>query len=209
MADPFAGLPFSVPVQYQGIIEMASQSSGIPATVLASQIQAESGFNPNATSSAGAEGIAQFEPATAADNGVNPWDPNSAIPGMAHLDSQYLAQFGSLDLALAAYNAGPGAVTNAGNQIPAIPETQKYVSSILQNAGLPGPTGTVPNPADNTTGASTSSILSLLGSVDSPDFWKRIGKGAIGAGLLAGGLFFLVSKQPGTMKPVRELVNIP
>ena len=71
---------------------------------------AESNFNPFAVSPAGAQGIAQFMPATAAAYGLDdPFDAEAAIDAQAHLMSDLLGQFGSVALALAAYNAGPGA----------------------------------------------------------------------------------------------------
>ena len=92
---------------------------------------AESGFDPNAGSPAGAQGIAQFMPGTAASYGLtNPFDPVAAIDAQAHLMSDLLRQFGSPELALAAYNAGPGAVEPC-NCIPPYPETQAYVTRIL------------------------------------------------------------------------------
>lgn len=204
-----SGLPFSVPAQYVPLIEISAARWGVPDTLLASQLNSESGFNANAKSSAGAEGIAQFEPGTAASIGVNPWIPSSAIDGMAQLDAQYNAQFGSWDLALAAYNAGPGAVQQAGNQVPNIPETQKYVSSVLANAGLASDTGSGSSSASGASNSGFGGIVSLLANIDSGTFWTRIGKGAIAAGIIGGGLFFLVKKEPGTMKPMKELVNIP
>lgn len=209
--NPFSGLPFSVPGQYQGEILMASQRWGIPANVLAAQLEQESGFDKNAQSSAGAEGIAQFEPGTAAQFGLNPWDPFASIDDMAKLDAQYVRQFGSIDLALAAYNAGPGAVQSAGNQVPAIPQTQQYVNSILEKASLAGPTGSTGSFAGTDTGQSApgdlSASTSLLGNIVDPEFWKRVGKGAAGAGIVGVGVYFLVSKQPGGFKPIKEIVN--
>jgi hypothetical protein len=204
MTSPFAGLPFQVPAIYQGYILMASQRWGIPANVLAAQLNQESGFNPDATSSAGAEGIAQFEPGTAQSEGVNPWEPSSAIDGMAKLDAQYVQEFGSIDLALAAYNAGPGQIHDG--QIPAIPQTQAYVSRILQMAGEAGPTGATTEPSSGS--GSTASLSTLLTNLDDPTFWKRIGKGAVAAGIVGVGAYFLLEKEPGSMKPVRDLVNM-
>ena len=92
---------------------------------------AESNFNPFAESGAGAQGIAQFIPSTAAAYGLrDPFDPEAAIDAQAHLMSDLLRRFGSPSLALAAYNAGPAAVAACGC-VPAIPETQAYVSRIL------------------------------------------------------------------------------
>ena len=90
-----------------------------------------SNFNPNAVSPAGAQGIAQFMPATAIAYGLDdPFDPEQAIEAQATMMGELLAQFGSVELALAAYNAGPGAVAGC-NCIPPYPETQAYVVRIM------------------------------------------------------------------------------
>jgi cell wall-associated NlpC family hydrolase len=89
----------------------------------------ESGFNPSAVSSAGALGLMQFMPATAAGLGVDPLKPSSAVNGAAKYLAQHLRDFGSIDLALAAYNAGPGAVRQYGG-IPPYEETQNYVTKV-------------------------------------------------------------------------------
>ena len=93
---------------------------------------AESGFDPSAVSPAGAQGIAQFMPGTAAAYGLrDPFDPEAAIDAQARLMADLLRQLrGSIPLALAAYNAGPGAVAPC-MCIPAYPETQAYVARIL------------------------------------------------------------------------------
>jgi soluble lytic murein transglycosylase-like protein len=92
---------------------------------------AESGFDPYAVSPAGAQGIAQFMPGTAAAYGLrDPFDPESAIEAQARLMSSLLRRFGSVRLALAAYNAGPGAVA-ACHCVPPYPETAAYVTRIL------------------------------------------------------------------------------
>jgi soluble lytic murein transglycosylase-like protein len=112
----------------------------VAAGLIAAQLEAESGFNPNAVSPAGAEGIAQFMPGTAASYGLrDPFDAVAAIDAEAHLMSDLLHQFGSTSLALAAYNAGPGPVL-ACQCVPSIPETQAYVARIL---GLMGASGQV------------------------------------------------------------------
>ena len=96
----------------------------------------ESGGNPNAVSPAGAQGLYQFMPYTARGFGItNPFDPAQSTFGAALYLRDLYKRFGSWDLALAAYNAGPGAVEAAGNRIPNIPETQQYVHSILSMLG--------------------------------------------------------------------------
>lgn len=92
--------------------------------------------NPNAVSPAGAQGIAQFMPATAAAYGLrDPFDPVAAIAAQARLMGELLAQFGgSVELALAAYNAGPGAVRRHGG-IPPYAETRNYVQKVTSLLG--------------------------------------------------------------------------
>src|SRR5688572_11003322 len=91
----------------------------------------ESSGNPFARSPAGAQGIAQFMPGTAAAMGLaDPFDPDASIDAQARLMRDLLGRFGSVPLALAAYNAGPGAVAACGC-IPPFPETRSYVARIL------------------------------------------------------------------------------
>jgi len=131
-------LPAFVPEAYAAPIGRASQRWSVSATLLAAQLQQESGFNPNAVSSAGARGIAQFMPDTAAAYGLaDPTDAAAAIDAQAHLMRDLLRQFGSVPLALAAYNAGPKRVLECGC-VPPIPETTAYVAAIL---GLMGGAG--------------------------------------------------------------------
>ncbi len=132
----------TVPAAYVSTIEQAASANGIPSSLLAGLIQQESGFNPNAVSSAGAEGIAQFMPATAAGLGVEPYDPTSAISGAAQMLGSYTRQFGSYADALAAYNAGSSAVERYGG-IPPYAETQAYVPAVLSLAGLSDSDGSV------------------------------------------------------------------
>ena len=101
-----------MPERFAPILRDAAQRWNVSAKLLAAQLYAESGFNPFAVSSAGAQGIAQFMPATARAFGLeNPFDPEQAIHAQARFMRDLLRQFGSVPLALAAYNAGPGAVS--------------------------------------------------------------------------------------------------
>jgi hypothetical protein len=127
----------SVPAAYAGTIEQAASSNGIPASLLAALLYHESRFEPNVVSSAGAEGIAQFMPATAAGMGINPADPTQSIEGAAKLLGSYTRQFGSYGDALAAYDAGSSADERYGG-IPPYAETQAYVPAVLSLAGLSG-----------------------------------------------------------------------
>lgn len=137
-------LPSFVPARYAPMIARAAQRWSVGAALLAAQLYAESNFNPFAQSSAGAQGIAQFTPGTAAAYGLsNPYDPAAAIDAQAHLMHDLLRRFGTVPLALAAYNAGPGAVAACGC-IPPFPETRGYVARIiglLRGAGDPAGLG--------------------------------------------------------------------
>ncbi|MCO5326467.1 MAG: transglycosylase SLT domain-containing protein [Solirubrobacterales bacterium] len=125
------GLPAFVPGAYREPLLSSAARWNVSAALLAAQLFAESNFNPNAGSSAGAQGIAQFMPSTAAAYGLDdPYDPVASIDAQAHLMTDLLRQFGSPELALAAYNAGPGAVGSC-NCIPPYPETQAYVAKIM------------------------------------------------------------------------------
>jgi len=127
-----------VPARFATPIIRAAQRFGVSAHLLAAQLYAESNFNPFARSAAGAEGIAQFMPGTAAALGLrDPFDAAAAIDAQARLMRDLLGRFGSVPLALAAYNAGPGAVEACGC-IPPYAETRAYVARIL---GLLGGAG--------------------------------------------------------------------
>jgi soluble lytic murein transglycosylase-like protein len=131
---PAAGeraLPAWVPERYAPAILRAAQRWSVSAALLAAQLQAESQFDPDAVSRAGALGIAQFMPETARAYGLrDPFDPEAAIDAQAHLMHDLLRRFGSVPLALAAYNAGPRPVEACGC-VPPYPETQAYVARIL------------------------------------------------------------------------------
>ncbi|MBZ5737815.1 transglycosylase SLT domain-containing protein [Nocardioides mangrovi] len=116
---------------YASLFESASAKYGVSAGLLSAVAEQESGYNPSATSPAGAQGLMQLMPATADGLGVsNPYDAAQSVDGAAKLLSSLLDRFGRTDLALAAYNAGPGAVLRYGG-IPPYPETTNYVRSVL------------------------------------------------------------------------------
>jgi hypothetical protein len=120
-----------VPQRFAAPIARAAQRWSVAGALLAAQLYKESNFNPFARSPAGAQGIAQFMPGTARAYGLDdPFDAARAIDAQAHMMRDLLRQFGSVPLALAAYNAGPGRVKSCGC-IPPFPETQAYVADIL------------------------------------------------------------------------------
>ena len=124
-------LPSFVPPRFAPAIDRAAPRWSVSAALLAAQLYAESNFNPFAVSSAGAQGIAQFMPGTGRSYGLsNPFDPEQSIDAQAHLMRDLLRRFASVPLALAAYNAGPGAVARC-MCIPPYPETRGYVARIL------------------------------------------------------------------------------
>ncbi len=117
---------------YEPLIREAEVRYRLPPGLMQALVWAESRFNPMAISPAGAAGLAQLMPATARELGVrNRHDPAQNIDGGARYLRQMLDRFGEVHLALAAYNAGPGAVTRAGG-IPRNRETPAYVRSVLQ-----------------------------------------------------------------------------
>jgi hypothetical protein len=133
-----AVLPSFVPGRFRDPLVASAAKWNVSAALLAAQLMAESNFNPFAVSPVGAEGIAQFMPSTAASYGLtDPFNPVEAIDAQAHLMSDLIHQFGSPELALAAYNAGPAPV-EACHCVPAIPETSAYVARIMALLGGAG-----------------------------------------------------------------------
>ena len=127
---------------YAPLIERAAARYGLDPALLSGLIEQESGFDPTASSSAGALGLTQLMPSTAASLGVSePLNPAQSIEGGARYLSQLLHQFGGNTAnALAAYNAGPGAVAQYGG-VPPYPETQQYVAKVLGYAASYSPSG--------------------------------------------------------------------
>ncbi|APX88718.1 transglycosylase [Brevirhabdus pacifica] len=115
--------------QYLSHARQAARRHGIPEDLFLRLVQQESGWNPRAKSSKGALGLAQLMPATARGLGVDPHDPVSNLEGGARYLKRQFKRFGDWRHALAAYNAGPGAVAKY-NGIPPYRETRNYVRII-------------------------------------------------------------------------------
>lgn len=123
--------PAFVPEQWRDALVRASSRWNVPIELLAAQLYAESNFNPFAVSGAGAKGLAQFTPGTARAYGLDdPFDGAASIDAQAHLMHDLLARYKTAALALAAYNAGGGAVDRY-HGIPPFAETQGYVAKVL------------------------------------------------------------------------------
>lgn len=135
---PMPGLPNS---PFVATARLDAAAAGVPVQIFVNQINQESGFNPGAVSPAGAIGIAQFLPSTAAGLGIDPHDPNQSLRGAAELMASYLNTYnGNIDMALAAYNAGPGTVNGAVARCGATnfrsclaQMTQDYIHAITGN----------------------------------------------------------------------------
>lgn len=121
---------------YDAYFQEAARTYNVPAALLLAICKTESDFSPNVISGAGAIGLMQLMPETATSLGVsNPYDPYQNIMGGAKFISQLVEQFknypNGLELAVAGYNAGPGAVIKYGYSVPPYPETQAYVKKVL------------------------------------------------------------------------------
>jgi soluble lytic murein transglycosylase-like protein len=149
--------------QIKAAVSASAVSHGVDPALALAVAQTESNYNPSAVSGAGAVGVFQLMPGTAAGLGVvNSFDPLQNIEGGVTYLGSLLSQFGGdVSLALAAYNAGPGNVAKYGG-IPPFPETQNYVAKILASLGFG--TGTVDASVwnDGETGAAVISTAGLV-----------------------------------------------
>ena len=131
--------------QYHSLIEEHAAINSVSADLVRAVIQAESAFNPRALSIKGAMGLMQLMPATAAEFGViDPYDPAENIRAGVKYLKQLLDRYeGRVELALAAYNAGPGAVKKYGGAVPPYRETRAYVAKIRGQVAA-GTSGVLP-----------------------------------------------------------------
>ena len=161
--------------QLQAIARQKARDFGVNENVFLRLIQKESGWNPKARSSSGAEGLGQLMPPTARGLGVsNSYDPVQNLTGSARYLGQQLKRFGSYEKALAAYNAGPGNVERYGG-IPPFKETQNYVRTIL--GGTPAPASrsvSVPSGPQSTAAPANAASRIQLPRFDLPGALKTL-----------------------------------
>ena len=131
--------PDVVPKGYGKLVADAAKKHGIDPSILAGLIETESNWNPNAISGSGAKGLTQFMDPTAAEFGVNVFDPASSIDGGAKY-LRYLIDYfkGDVRLAIFAYNGGMGNIQRYGGPIPGSTENQEYYGKVMRNAGKYG-----------------------------------------------------------------------
>lgn len=130
MASPATRIG-SIPERYAPVVAQLAARYDLSPALIEALVWQESRWRESAVSPAGARGLAQLMPGTARELGVNPHDPVANLEGGARYLRQQLDRFGgNVELALAAYNAGPGRVMRAGG-IPPIAETQDYVARIM------------------------------------------------------------------------------
>jgi cell wall-associated NlpC family hydrolase len=160
------GTSLGEPSPYDDMIKQAATEAGVPPALVKAVAKAESGFDPKSTSGAGAQGLMQLMPGTASGLGVtDPYDPLQSLRGGAKYLRQQLDRFGgNYEKAIAAYNAGPGAVQKYGG-IPPYAETQAYVPRVMayfqQFGGATGGTGSTS--ALGVESVSPGRMLSLAG----------------------------------------------
>jgi hypothetical protein len=155
-------------INYRALARQDALRQGLNPAIFLAQINQESGFNPNARSGAGALGIAQFMPGTAAGYHINPMNPVQALAAAALMDKQNLQKYGSVQAMLSAYNSGnPNAYRDPGF---AGGQTYNYVRNILAAAKQPqnfdpGFAGNAPGSPSQGTGAASLAQALASGSV--------------------------------------------
>lgn len=204
------GVPSYVPSEYVQLVQHAADATGLPASVVAAQIDLESSFNPQAVSPAGAEGIAQFEPGTFSSygpKGGSPFNVSDAFQAYTAYMSELLKQEGgSVRKALEAYNAGPGNLPAGAGYATTILDkaaVNQAITAIGQGVAAGGTAGKSSAGGINIPGLSTitdffsgattdlADFLSVFKAFFQPSTYIRLGAGAFGFVFLILTLFLL------------------
>lgn len=183
MASPFGDVV--VPQKYRATVATAAAQYGVPAELLARQIDAESSFNEASVSPDGAIGISQFMPETAKSLGLDPHDPVASIKAQAKLMSYYFKKYGSWEKALYAYHDGPGKVDSPG------PAGIAYAKKILGGLG---------NAGDLVAGIAESvnpftGIEKVVKAFSDSGKWIRVGFYLLGLSLVVVGVLMLAGPK--------------
>lgn len=177
---------------YQNYVQAASSKYGVPVNLINSVIKQESGFKANVTSGAGAQGLMQLMPSTAKSLGVsNAYDPQQNIDGGTKYLAQLLKQFkGNTTYAVAAYNAGPGAVLKYGG-IPPYSETRNYVNSVMSmyNGGNIDVSGLNASSSNSSSTSIPGLTQTAFGLPNVPDLVSKVLGIIIGAGIVFLGIW--------------------
>ncbi|WP_314653777.1 transglycosylase SLT domain-containing protein [uncultured Selenomonas sp.] len=156
------------PPEYIAMATAAAQKYGVPVNLFLAQIQLESNWNPNAVSEAGAQGIAQFMPETAAGWGIDPFNPEQALDASAHYMKNLYEKFGDWNYALAGYNGGPYSIER-GEPLPAW--ANEYINLVYQRMS-----GSYVAKASITTEQSVKHLLMCVGLIALAVLTMRIPK---------------------------------
>lgn len=170
------------------LVQAAAAKYGLDPALLQAVIQQESAGKPDAVSSSGAQGLMQLMPSTAASLGVtDPFDPAQNVDAGARYLQGLLNQYGgNVTLALAAYNAGPGRVAQYGG-VPPFPETQNYVSSILDRIGqgFTPPASSLSTEDATAAGADLSALVPVASSGLTGTAWLALAAAALAVVVVA------------------------
>lgn len=152
--------------QIQQMITAEANRQGVDPNLALAVAKTESSLDPNALSNKGAIGLFQLTPGTASGLGVNPYDTTQNIQGGITYLSQLLTKYnGDSTLALAAYNAGPGAVDKYGG-VPPYPETQNYITKVMTWLGISSPQPSIDTSVPSTAIDTASSVSTDTSSTD-------------------------------------------
>lgn len=185
---------------YSGMATDAANAAGVPVALFLGLVQQESAWNPNALSPTGAYGLAQLEPGTASQLGVNPYDPASNLAGGARYLRQQYDAFGNWKDALGAYNAGPAKWAKVIAGTAAAPsETQAYIPAVMANAANLG--YVTPPVSDDGTVTVKSTSTGETATMTPITDWLSWGMGQIGSAIKSVG----ADPSPQTVQKARDV----